>query len=70
MRELYVIEDTEPISVIPLSTTSGTTVHAVWKNKELSWYVTEPGRENNVIDVLTPHQFDEAIQNGKYSLNW
>jgi hypothetical protein len=32
------------------------------------WYIFEPGSEKNVIDVLTPSQFHEAIQNGKYSL--
>ena len=70
MREIFVIENTKPISVIPLSTTGGTTLHAVWKQKKLTWYVIEPGNEKNVIDVLTPRQFHEAIQNGKYSLHW
>ena len=68
MREINVIENTEPISVIPLYTTGGTTLHAVWKQKKLTWYVIEPGNEKNVIDVLTPLQFHEAIQNEKYSL--
>ena len=34
------------------------------------WYVVEPGNEKNVIDVLTPSQFLEAIENGKYSFKW
>ena len=58
------------ISVISLSTTGGTTLNAVWKQRKDMWYVVEPGSEKNVIDVLTPRQFHEAIQNGKYSLRW
>jgi hypothetical protein len=68
MREIYVIESTKSTSVIPLSTTGGTTLHAVWKKKKLTWYVVEPGSEKKVVDVLTPRQFHEAIQNGRYSL--
>ena len=34
------------------------------------WYVVEPGNEKNVIDALTPRQFHEAIENGKYSFKW
>jgi hypothetical protein len=29
------------------------------------WYIFEPGSEKNIIDELTPNQFDEAIQNKK-----
>ena len=61
MRNIYVNESSDPISVIPLSTTGGRT---------LAWYVVEPGNEKNVIDVPTPRQFDEAIENGKYSFKW
>lgn len=68
MRDVYVNESTNPISIILLSTPSGTTVNAIWKQRKDMWYVVESGNEKNVIDVLTPRQFHEAIQNGKYSL--
>jgi hypothetical protein len=70
MRDIYVNETSDPTSVIPLSTSGGTTLNAVWKQRKGTWYVVEPGNEKNVIDVLTPRQFDEAIENGKYSFKW
>jgi hypothetical protein len=70
MRDVYVNESTNSISIILLSTPSGTTVNAIWKQRKDMWYVVESGNEKNVIDVLTPRQFHEAIQNGKYSLRW
>ena len=57
------------ISVIPLSTTGGTTLDAVWKQKKHTCYVVESG-SGNIKDVLTPRKFHEAIQNRKYSLKW
>jgi hypothetical protein len=70
MRDVYVNESTNPISIILLSTPSGTILNAIWKQRKDMWYVVESGNEKNVIDVLTPRQFHEAIQNGKYSLKW
>ena len=71
MRNIYVNESSSnPISVISLSTTDGTTLNAVWKNRKNTWHVVEPGNEKNVIDVLTPRQFHEAIENRKYSFEW
>ena len=70
MRNIYVNESSDPISVIPLATTGGTTLDAVWKQRKDMWYVVEPGNEKNVIDVLTPRQFHEAVENGKYSFKW
>ncbi len=49
MRNIYVNESSDPISVIPLSTTGGTTLNAVWKQRKDMWYVVEPGSEKNVI---------------------
>ena len=34
------------------------------------WYIFDSGSEKNIIDVLAPSQFDEAIKNKKYSLKW
>jgi hypothetical protein len=71
MKNLYVYESSnEPISVISLSTTDGATLNAVWKKRKDAWYIVEPGNETNVIDVLTPRQFHEAIENGRYSFKW
>ena len=71
MKNLYVYESSnEPISVISLSTTEGVTLNAVWKKRKDAWYIVEPGNETNVIDVLTPRQFHEAIENGRYSFKW
>ncbi len=71
MKNLYVYASSnEPISVISLSTTDGVTLNAVWKKRKDAWYIVEPGNETNVIDVLTPRQFHEAIENGRYSFKW
>jgi hypothetical protein len=70
MRNIYVNESNDPVSVIPLSTNGGITLNAVWKQTKDTWYVVEPGDEKNVIDMLTPRQFQEAIENGKYSFTW
>ncbi|MFZ0555045.1 MAG: hypothetical protein WBL67_20460 [Nitrososphaeraceae archaeon] len=70
MRNIYVNESSDPISIIPLSTTGGRTVNAVWKQRKGTWYVVEPGNDKNVIEVFTPRQFDEAIENGKYFFKW
>ena len=40
----------------------------VWKQRKNIWYIVELENEKNVLDVLTPLQFNEAIQNKKYSL--
>ena len=67
---IYWNDSSIPVNVINLSTTGGATLNAVWKQRKNTWYVVEPGSEKNVIDVLTPRQFHEAIENGKYSFKW
>ena len=69
MREIYGNKSTNPISV-QLSSNSGTTLIGIWKERKNMWYIFEPGSEKNVIAVPNPRQFDEAIQNKKYSLKW
>ena len=49
MRNIYVNESSDPISVIPLSTTGGTILNAVWKERKGTWYVVVPGSKKNVI---------------------
>jgi hypothetical protein len=66
MKNIYLYESMGPISVILLTTTDGTTLNAVWKQKKGKWFVVERGNKNNVIDVFIPRQFHEAIENGKY----
>ena len=70
MKDVYWNYSNDPISVINLSTTGGVILNAVWKQRKYTWYLVEPGNEKNVIDVLSPRQFDEAIENGKYSFKW
>ncbi len=71
MRDnIYWNDSSGQISVINLSTIGGATLNAVWKQKKEMWYVVDSGSKKNVIDVLTPRQFHEAIENGKYSLKW
>lgn len=65
MRGTYV---NESISEVQLSASSGTILIGVWKKRKNMWYIFEPGNEKNVMDVLTPRQFDEAVKNEKYSL--
>jgi hypothetical protein len=70
MREIHVNESTNPISVIPLSTSVGIALNAVWKQRKGMWYVVESAIEKNIVDRLTPRQFHVAIENGKYLLKW
>jgi hypothetical protein len=63
-------ETSDPLSVIPLSANGGTTLNAVWKQRKNTWYIVEPANEKCVIDILTPREFHEAIENGKYSFKW
>ena len=64
MRNIYVNESSDPISVIPLSTTGGIKLIAVWKQRKDTWYVVKPWSEKNVIEALTQRQFHEALQTG------
>jgi hypothetical protein len=71
MRDnIYWNDNSDPISVINLSTAGGTTLKAVWKQRKNMWYVIESESERNVIDELTPRQFHEAIETGKYHFKW
>lgn len=72
MRDMYLneIESTSPVSVIQLSRNDRTILIAVWKKSKNMWHIIKARNEKNVIDALTPRQFDEAIQNRKYSLQW
>jgi hypothetical protein len=70
MREIYVNGISNPINIILLSTSGGAALNAVWKLRKGMWYIVEPTNEKNIVDRLTPRQFHEAIQNGRYSLRW
>lgn len=61
--------DTTPSNVIALSTTIGIRLNAIWKQRKDRWYIVESKNEsnpNNVMDILTPRQFQVAVDNGKY----
>ena len=70
MKDVYWNYSNDAISVINLSTTGGVILNAVWKQRKEMWYVVDSGSKKNVMDVLTPRQFHETIENGKYSLKW
>jgi hypothetical protein len=58
-----------PRNVIVLSTTAGTRLNAIWKRKKDRWYILGSGNERNLenlVDILTPRQFQDALENGKY----
>ena len=64
---VYVNESTSPVSV-RLYSNNGIILTGIWKKRKNMWCIFEPGSKKNIIDVLTPSQFDEAIKNKKYSL--
>jgi hypothetical protein len=56
-------------SVVALSTTAGAKLYAMWKQKKDRWHIVEARNERNtdnvlVVDVLTPLQFQDAIEKG------
>jgi hypothetical protein len=64
MGDIYLNESTSQANVIPLSTNDGTIQIAVWIKSKNIWHTIKARNEKNVIDVLTPRQFHEALQNG------
>ena len=64
---------TGPRKVIVLSTIAGIRLNAIWKHKKDRWYIVEPDNERNlskVVDILTPRQFQDAVENRKYFFTW
>lgn len=54
-----------------MTTTTGVRLVAIWKQKLNRWYiVVEPEYETenlkNVIDKLTPSQFQDTLEKGKF----
>lgn len=59
--------------LLVLSTTTGIRLAAIWKPKMDKWYIVEidfKGDLKNIIDILTPRQFQDAFENGQYSFSW
>ena len=63
----------EQRNVVVLTTTTG--LVAIWKQRLDRWYIvaveeSENEKENlkKVIDKLTPRQFQDAVENGRYSI--
>jgi hypothetical protein len=57
------------------STATGVRLVAIWKQKVERWYIiVEPESETenlkNVIDKLTPRQFQDALEKGKFHFAW
>jgi hypothetical protein len=71
MYSLYGNDNAESVrNAIVLSTTAGTRLNAIWKQKKDRWYIVESGNGrnlNNAVDILTPRQFQDAVESGKYS---
>jgi hypothetical protein len=62
-----------PRNVIVLSTAAGTGLNAIWKLKKDRWYIVESEddrNQNSEVDILTPRQFQDAVENRKYSFKW
>jgi hypothetical protein len=67
----------EQRSVVVLTTTTGVRIVAIWKQKLERWYIvveSEDEKEKRnlkkVLDKLTPRQFQDAVENGRYSFAW
>jgi hypothetical protein len=65
----------EQRNVVVLTTTTGVRLVAIWKQRLDRWYIvaveeSENEKENlkKVIDKLTPRQFQDAVENGRYSI--
>jgi hypothetical protein len=57
-------KDTGPNNVIALSTGAGVRLNAIWKQRKEKWYIVDLG--DKVVDILTPRQFQDAVDNRKY----
>jgi hypothetical protein len=65
----------EQRNVVVLTTTTGIKLVAIWKQRVDRWFILaaeESEYERNlkkviVIDKLTPRQFQDALENGRYS---
>jgi hypothetical protein len=60
-----------------LTTATGVRIVAIWKQKLERWYIvveSEDEKEKRnlkkVVDKLTPRQFQDAVENGRYSFAW
>ena len=67
----------EQRNVVVLTTTTGVRLVAVWKQRVDRWYIVAADESDNekenlkkVIDKLTPRQFQDAVENGRYSFTW
>ena len=63
----------KPRNVIGLTTANGIKLNAIWKGSKSKWYIFESdteGKSNNIISVLTPSQFQDAIDNAEYSFEY
>lgn len=63
----------KPRNVIGLTTESGVKLNAIWKSSKNKWFIIESdidGKLNRVIKVLTPSQFQDAVDNAEYSFDY
>jgi hypothetical protein len=68
----------EQRNVVVLTTTAGVRLVAIWKQKLNRWYIVVESEDKEkerramkkVVDKLTPHQFQNAVEKGRYSFAW
>lgn len=71
---LYENDDgTGPRKIIKLSARAGGRFKAIWRYEKDKWYIIEPGNERNLknaVEIFTPRQLQDAIENRKYFFEW
>ena len=62
----------QPRNVILLTTPTGSKVSAIWKRTKDRWYIMESttGDTRKPLEILTPRQFQDAIDNKEYTLEY
>lgn len=64
----------KPRSIVVLTTAKGVRLNAIWRQKKDRWYIVESedrGIPNiEILNTLTPRQFQDAFDKGDYSFEW
>jgi hypothetical protein len=61
----------EERNAIVLATTAGVRLTAIWKQKKDRWHIVDSENDRNldkIVEILTPRQFQDAVENGRYFL--
>jgi hypothetical protein len=64
----------KPRNIVVLTTAKGVRLNAIWRQKKDRWYIVESedrGLPNiEILNTLTPRQFQDAFDKGDYSFEW